>query len=687
MIALSDLPRVTEKGLELLAKLNINTVLDLLFYLPLRYQDRTKINRIAQLQAPCDAQIIARVVSARVVFGRRRMLTVSLRDDSGELQLRFFYFNKSQVEAFSEGRRVLCSGEARLVARKLEMVHPQYRVLAEDEEVILQQHLEPIYQLTKGLQQRRLQSMIQSALSWAQKNPEYFVDLLQEYAADRSPTLINDLLSLHQPSDSHESELLLNKQHPAQQRLIFDELVAHHLAFLQIRETAHKRKANPVQTDGRLAQEFERNLEYELTDAQQRVLAEIRQDLTASTPMMRLLQGDVGSGKTVVALLSSLEAAEKGYQTALMAPTELLAEQHYRYFSEELLPLGIQVVWLTSSLKRKQRNETLELIASGTAQVVVGTHALFQDEVQFQHLALCITDEQHRFGVHQRMTLSEKGLLDQCHPHQLIMTATPIPRTLAMSMYAHLDHSIIDQMPPGRQPIKTVAIADSRRAEVIERIRQACAAGAQVYWVCSLIEESETLRCQTATETYDNLCQQLHGFTVGLVHGRLPSQEKNQTMQDFAQQKVQVLVATTVIEVGVNVPNATLMVIENAERFGLAQLHQLRGRVGRGRQQSSCVLMYSSPLGDYAKKRIDALRKSTDGFKLAAIDLELRGPGEVLGTKQSGDVRLRMADLVRDANLLPEVQRCAQWLMREHPERIPLLAQRWLGKAADYARA
>ena len=312
---------------------------------------------------------------------------------------------------------------------------------------------------------------------------------------------------------------------------------------------------------------------------------------------------------------------------------------------------------------------------------------MFQDEVQFQHLALCITDEQHRFGVHQRMTLSEKGLLDQCHPHQLVMTATPIPRTLAMSMYAHLDHSIIDQMPPGRQPIKTVAIADSRRAEVIERIRQACAAGAQVYWVCSLIEESETLRCQTATETYDNLCQQLHGFTVGLVHGRLPSQEKNQTMQDFAQQKVQVLVATTVIEVGVNVPNATLMVIENAERFGLAQLHQLRGRVGRGRQQSSCVLMYSSPLGDYAKKRIDALRKSTDGFKLAAIDLELRGPGEVLGTKQSGDVRLRMADLVRDANLLPEVQRCAQWLMREHPERIPLLAQRWLGKAADYARA
>jgi ATP-dependent DNA helicase RecG len=495
------------------------------------------------------------------------------------------------------------------------------------------------------------------------------------------------LLSLHQPSDNHESELLLKQQHPAQRRLIFDELLAHHLAFLQIRENALKRKANPIQIGTRLAQEFERNLEYELTDAQQRVLLEIRQDLTASTPMMRLLQGDVGSGKTIVALLSSLQVAEKGYQTALMAPTELLAEQHYRYFSEELLPLGIQVVWLTSSLKRKQRNEALELIASGTALVVVGTHALFQDEVKFQHLALCITDEQHRFGVHQRMTLSQKGLLDQCHPHQLIMTATPIPRTLAMSMYAHLDHSIIDQMPPGRQPIQTVAIADSRRAQVIERIQQACAAGAQVYWVCSLIEESETLRCQTATETYENLCQQLHGFSVGLVHGKLPSQEKNQTMQDFAQQKVQVLVATTVIEVGVNVPNATLMVIENAERFGLAQLHQLRGRVGRGRQQSSCVLMYTSPLGEYAKKRIDALRKSTDGFKLAAVDLELRGPGEVLGTKQSGDVRLRMADLVKDAALLPEVQRCAQWLMREHPERVPLLAQRWLGKAAEYARA
>ena len=687
MIALSDLPRVTDKGLELLAKLNINTVFDLLFHLPLRYQDRTKIDQINQIQAPCDAQIIAQVISARVVFGRRRMLTVSLRDDSAELQLRFFYFNKSQVEAFTEGQRVLCSGEARLVARKLEMVHPKYRLLADAEEVILQQHLEPVYQLTKGLQQRRLQSMIQAALSWAQKNSEHFDDLLKEYSADRSPTLVADLISLHQPSNNHESELLLNQKHPAQQRLVFDELVAHHLAFLQIRETAHQRKATPIQTDGQLAQVFERDLEYQLTAAQQRVLAEIRDDLKAGRPMMRLLQGDVGSGKTVVALLSSLEAAEKGLQTALMAPTELLAEQHYRYFSEELLALGISVVWLTSSLKRKQRNETLALIASGTAQIIVGTHALFQDEVEFKNLALCITDEQHRFGVHQRMTLSDKGLQEQCHPHQLIMTATPIPRTLAMSMYAHLDHSIIDEMPPGRQPIKTVAIADTRRAEVIDRIRHACAEGAQVYWVCSLIEESETLLCQTAIETYDNLCQQLHGVTVGLVHGKLASPEKNQTMQDFAQQKVQVLVATTVIEVGVNVPNATLMVIENAERFGLAQLHQLRGRVGRGRQQSSCVLMYSSPLGDYARKRIDALRKSTDGFKLAAIDLELRGPGEVLGTKQSGDVRLRMADLVRDAALLPEVQRCAQWLMREHPQRIPLLAQRWLGKAADYARA
>lgn len=689
MSDLESLPGITPKAIENLAKLNITTIFDLLFHLPIRYNDRTVITKIADIKCNTDLQIVGEVYNAKVVFGSRRMMTATLVDDTDEITLRFFHFSNRQLQGLADGKRVLCFGEPRWVGRRIEMIHPQYHVLQEHETITLSDRLEPVYSTTKGLQQKRLQTLVDKALKWAEKEKAEFEDVLADMpgAFAASVPMLEMLNEVHKPLASADKHALIERKHPAQKRLVFDELLAHHLSIMRIRLRSNKRKSYQLKSSGKLVEPFLQNLPFALTRAQVKVLEEIKQDISSDHPMMRLVQGDVGSGKTVVALLACLVAVEHQYQAVVMAPTELLAEQHYRYFTHQLLPLGIQVAWLSSGLPAKKRREMLALISSGTAMVVVGTHALFQEGVEFKNLAISITDEQHRFGVQQRLQLSQKGAADQIYPHQLTMTATPIPRTLAMSMYAHLDYSVIDELPPGRKPITTVAIADSRRNDVIKRIREACQEGAQAYWVCPLIEESDALQSQAATDTHEHLKTQLPELNIGLLHGRLKSAEKDAVMQDFVNKKINVLVATTVIEVGVDVPNASLMIIENAERFGLAQLHQLRGRVGRGEKQSSCVLLYKNPLGDLAKKRIEALRTTTDGFKLARIDLELRGPGEVLGTKQSGDMQMRIANLSKDLAMLPDVQKAAHWILENHPERVEVVLTRWLGNAVEYAHA
>ena len=686
---LESLPGITPKAIENLTKLNISSIFDLLFHLPLRYNDRTVITKISDIACNSELQVIGQVYNAKVVFGRRRMMTAKLIDDTGEITLRFFHFSSSQLKGLADGKRVLCFGEPRRTGNRIEMIHPQYRVLQEHETITLSDRLEPIYPTTKGLQQKRIQSLVDKALKWAEKQQTQFEDVLEGMQGifSESVPMLEMLNNVHKPLADADKQALIERKHPAQQRLVFDELLAHHLSIMKIRVRSNSRKSYKLESNGKLVRPFMQNLPFQLTNAQAKVLEEIKKDMGADHPMMRLVQGDVGSGKTVVALVACLYAVEHQYQAAIMAPTELLAEQHFRYFTNQLLPLGIQVAWLSSGLPAKKKRQMLELISSGTALVVVGTHALFQDGVEFKNLAISITDEQHRFGVQQRLQLSQKGSEDTIYPHQLTMTATPIPRTLAMSMYAHLDYSVIDELPPGRKPITTVAISDSRRDDIIERIRESCQQGAQAYWVCSLIEESDALQSQAATDTHEYLQAQLPDLTIGLLHGRLKSIEKEAVMQDFIHKKINVLVATTVIEVGVDVPNASLMIIENAERFGLAQLHQLRGRVGRGEKQSSCVLLYKNPLGDTAKKRLEALRETTDGFELARIDLELRGPGEVLGTKQSGDMQMRIANLSKDLALLPEVRKAAHWLLENHPQRVDVVLRRWLGKAVEYANA
>lgn len=689
MSDLNELRSMTDKAQQNLASLNIHSIYDLLFHLPIRYNDRTRITSIAEINPNTDVQLMGEVINAKIVFGRRRMLTAVLYDQTGEINLRFFHFNQSQLQGLADGTRVICFGEARKVGHRIEMIHPQYRILKHDEDIVLADSLEPIYSTTKGLTQKRIQSLVEHALQWATDSDCSFQNILSDYPEIKSPAdnILQILTGIHKPKADVDKYALIERQTDGQQYLVFEELLAHHLSMMKARLVTNKRRAIALKSSGKLSKSFIAQLPFELTRSQTKVLQEITDDMARNHPMMRLVQGDVGSGKTVVALTACLLAVENNYQAAFMAPTELLAEQHFRFFSKQLLPLGVQVAWLSSSLTKKKKQEMLALISSGSAAVVVGTHALFQDGVEFNNLALSITDEQHRFGVQQRLQLMQKGNDESYYPHQLTMTATPIPRTLAMSMYAHLDYSVIDELPPGRKPINTVTISEQRRNEVIERINLSCQQGAQAYWVCSLIEESESLQSRAATQTYELLVQQMPELNIGLLHGKMKPIEKDRMMQTFIEKKIHVLVATTVIEVGVDVANASLMIIENAERFGLAQLHQLRGRVGRGEKQSSCVLMYKTPLSNNAKNRLDAMRTSSDGFELARIDLELRGPGEVMGTKQSGATQMRIANLNQDLALLPRVNRAAQWLLDNHPQRIEILFKRWLGKAMDYLNA
>jgi ATP-dependent DNA helicase RecG len=659
-----------------LKKLGIECVAELLFHLPLRYQDRTRIQPIRDLKAG-DYAVVEAVVEANEIrhSSRQKMLLVLVRDDcGGGLMLRFFHFSDTQRQQLQPGTVVRCFGEVRDGYDCLELVHPEYRCINPEHPPQIEEALTPVYPLSEGLNQNQLRRLTEQALAY--EMPEYLpLTLRQQY---QLPELNDALRLVHRPPPHVDTTALLEMRHPAQRRLAFEELLAQHLGLRLLRAKAQQVTAPSINADTPLCQHFLSTLPFTLTAAQQRVDAEIGADLHTDKPMQRLVQGDVGSGKTVIAALAAVRAVASGVQVAIMAPTELLAEQHLHNFKTWFSPLGLHTAWLSGSLGRKQRRETLAEVASGVAQIIIGTHALFQEEVQFARLGLVIVDEQHRFGVHQRLALRDKGNADGSHPHQLIMTATPIPRTLAMTAYADLDISVIDELPPGRSPVITVVISNHRREEVMARVAHACAEKKQAYWVCPLIEESEVLQCQAAEDSATQLAAALPDVRVGLIHGRLKSKEKETLMAAFKNAEIDVLVATTVIEVGVDVPNASLMIIENAERMGLAQLHQLRGRVGRGAAQSYCVLLYQHPLSENSKARLAALRDSQDGFYIARRDLELRGPGELLGTRQTGLVQFRIADLQRDEDLLPQIASAAQALLHENPDNAHALVRRWL---------
>lgn len=632
---------------------------------------------------PGDEILVEGEISRKdVVIRRRRALLVEISDGSGYLLLRFFHFSSAQVHALSPGVRIRCFGEIRQGPSSLEMVHPEYRSAEDASITAADRSLTPVYPATEGLHQTGLRRMTDQALVWMSNHPQALRDVL--LATDCLPggfdmSLRESLECLHRPSPKQSEDDPRRNDHPARLRLAFEELVAHQLSLVELRRRAHRRRAPAVSPGGGIWERIEEAIPFQLTGAQRRVVREIRKDLEAAQPMLRLLQGDVGSGKTLVALAACVAVAESGLQAVLMAPTDLLAEQHLRSFTNWLIPVGLTVDAIRGRQTASERNAVLERVASGETRIVVGTHALYQDLVEFRDLGLVVIDEQHRFGVHQRLALADKGRFGDLIPHQLIMTATPIPRTLAMTAYADLDYSVLDELPPGREPVSTVAIAETRRAEVIARIAKACGEGRQAYWVCTLIEDSEALQCQAAEAAAALLDRLLPALSVGLVHGRMSAEDKDRVMAGFRRRTYDVLVATTVIEVGLDVPNASLMVIENAERLGLAQLHQLRGRVGRGAIRSSCVLMYRPPLSQNARRRLDVMRRSNDGFEIAREDLELRGPGEVLGTRQTGVLRFRVADLLRDGDLLPDVQRAARDLVTRCPEDAQRLLQRWVG--------
>ncbi|MGU5847698.1 ATP-dependent DNA helicase RecG [Aeromonas hydrophila] len=684
-ISLDSLKGVGSKMQEKLERLGLATVQDLLFHLPLRYEDRTQVWPIGDLPPGLHGAVEGEIQDTQLVMGRRRMLVCRISDGTGTLTLRFFNFTAAQKNSLSPGRLMRCFGEVRPGKYGLEMAHPEYKLLGEEQAGQTEEALTPVYPTTEGLRQLTLRSLTDQALT--QLDLYGVEELLPAGLYPQQIDLAAALKLLHRPPPSVALALLESGQHPAQQRLVLEELLAHNLSVLKVRAQAQTQLSRALKPAPALVEQLLSALPFTPTGAQNRVVAEIGRDLQQSHPMMRLVQGDVGSGKTLVAALAALQAIGNGCQVGLMAPTELLAEQHAINFAKWLEPLGIGVGWLAGKQKGKAREEALAAIADGSVKMVVGTHAIFQEQVVFQRLALVIIDEQHRFGVHQRLALREKGEREGVHPHQLIMTATPIPRTLAMTAYADLDTSIIDELPPGRTPITTVALPDSRRQDVIERVRLACEEGKQAYWVCTLIEESEVLECQAAEDTAAELQNLLPGLHIGLVHGRMRPVEKQRVMEEFKAGILQLLVATTVIEVGVDVPNASLMIIENPERLGLAQLHQLRGRVGRGSVASHCVLLYHAPLSKTAQSRLGVLRETNDGFLIAQRDLELRGPGELLGTRQTGLADLKIADLVRDQPLIPQVQKMARFLMDRHPNHVEPLIRRWLGLRDHYSNA
>ncbi|MDA7767171.1 ATP-dependent DNA helicase RecG [Porticoccaceae bacterium] len=679
-----------------LHKLGLFSLQDLLFHLPLRYIDRTQITPIGGIQPMTEVVIEGEVRASDVVFGRRRSLVCRVQDQSGVVTLRFFHFNRAQQERLKPGVKLRCFGEVRRGKSGLELYHPEYQYLDTANPAGLEDTLTPIYPATEGITQSRIRDLCGQALRHLDTHQIVELipaDINSGLEQQLSYSLVAALRLLHNPPPGTALHLLAEGEHPAQQRLAAEELIAHNLGLLRLRQKVQLQQAPLLSEDKSARNKFLEQLPFELTAAQQRVAAEINRDISTAIPMLRLVQGDVGSGKTVVAALAAVQAIANGKQAALMAPTEILADQHRINFEQWLRPLGIRVAFLTGKVKGKAREVQLQAIAEGQAQMVIGTHALFQETVAFNDLGLSIIDEQHRFGVHQRLALRNKGfspegpVINGPAPHQLIMTATPIPRTLAMSAYADLDCSVIDELPPGRTPVETVVLANLRRNDIIERVRAACTQGRQAYWVCTLIEESDVLEAQAAEVTASELQLMLPGLHIGLIHGRLKPREKLEIMDAFKSGDINLLVATTVIEVGVDVPNASLMIIENAERLGLSQLHQLRGRVGRGSQSSHCVLLYSPPISGNGSARLKIMRETNDGFKIAEKDLELRGPGEVLGTRQTGDMQLHIADLQRDAHMLPQIKHLAENLLLNHPNLVDGLIARWLGQSEQYAQA
>jgi len=677
-------PKVTEK----LHKLGLRTQRDLLFHLPLRYEDRTFVSPLGSLQPGQRSQIEAEVLHAGVHFRRmgrsRRVLAAKLADNTGAVTVRFFYFNANQQRQFEKGNWLRCFGEVRLAQGELEMIHPETEVIDIDNPPPLPQTLTPFYPTTEGLHQLSIKRILQQAID--KLKSDGIAETLPQAWLDKHqfPDFTSAMIDLHSPESKRDSALIAQHKHPAQYRFIVEELAAHRLALLERRRQIRSRKTPQIAPDDKLQQQLRETLPFTLTDAQHRVLAELMQDFASGKPMIRLVQGDVGSGKTVVAALACLPVIASGYQVALMAPTEILAVQHFQNFTSWLTSLGVVVVNLVGADKGKKRAYKLEMIATGDAQVVIGTHALFQTSVEFKRLGFIIFDEQHRFGVDQRLALQRKTRNDEM-AHQLIMTATPIPRTMAMSIYADLDYSQIDELPPGRKPVTTSIVSEQQRNSLIQRVAGSCQEGGQVYWVCTLIEESDALQCEAAELTYESLCQQLPQMSIGLVHGRMKAAAKEVVIDAFKQGDIHILVATTVIEVGVDVPNASIMIIENPERLGLAQIHQLRGRVGRGARESFCVLLVKNSLSEMARNRLEIIRSTQDGFAIAEKDLELRGAGEVLGTRQTGEMSFKIADLMRDQKWFAQVEELAKLMQQpEYSEERAQLLQNWIGERQDY---
>lgn len=686
--------KLTGVGPQLAAKLervHVHTVQDVLFHLPHRYEDKTTVTPIGALLPEMSSVVIGQIDLAQVVFGRRRSLLVKLSDGTGSLTIRMFHFNRSQEKSFQRGLWVRAFGEVRRGAKGLELIHPEYRVTADQPEGGLDTTLTPVYPTTDGVSQLLWRKLTDQVLSAGMSGLTELIDRrclpAEMQKAYEAASLQQALSTLHRPNADLNMVAMQQANSAAHQRLIMEELLAHHFSLRKTKDLRERDRAPVLEPDLDLQQRFLANLGFTLTGAQERVCDEVSADLATKTPTMRLVQGDVGSGKTVVAAAAMLQAVSCRVQTVLMAPTELLAEQHFKTISQWFNALGIEVGWLASKTPAKQKRETLAKLASGELLVAVGTHALIQAAVDYRLLGLVVIDEQHRFGVEQRLALRAKTPKDQV-PHQLVMTATPIPRTLAMTFYADLDVSSIDELPPGRKLVETVVIpAETRRDQVIQRVQSACQQGRQVYWVCPLIEESEVLEAQAATDTAEELSQALTGLNVGLVHGRLKPKEKEEVMAAFRTGDLDLLVATTVIEVGVDVPNASLMIIENAERMGLAQLHQLRGRVGRGSEQSFCILLYHTPLSQHAKERLKTLRETNDGFVIAQKDLEIRGAGELLGTRQTGAISFKVADLIRDQHLLPQVEQSANQFLQFTPQHVDALIERWVGSKENYVNA
>ena len=687
MTPITQLRGIGNAVAEKLERLSIRHIEDLLFHLPLRYQDRTRVYPINSLQVNQEMLVEGAIIQTRVVYRRRRMMLVTIGDNTGELLLRFFHFSTKQQNTLRSGTRIRCFGEIRKGQSQLEIIHPEYSFVSQHAPSKLEAGYTPIYPTTEGLNQFSLRKFTQEAMLWLSQPDNALEELLPPDIAttEQSFSLQEAILYIHRPPSDTDIELLQNGEHPVQKRLAFEEMLAHSLSLKRMRADTQKQLAHPLKKKGKLFNQLQQALPFELTSAQHRIIADIHADVQKSAPMMRLVQGDVGSGKTLVGVAAMLEAVESGCQAAMMAPTEILAEQHFRNLMDWFNPFDVRIGLIVGKQKVRERRNVLRQARSGEINIVVGTHTLFQEKVAFDRLALIVVDEQQRFGVHQRLALKQKGEDGNFQPHQLIMTATPIPRSLAMTMYADLDYSVIDEMPPGRLPVQTFALADSRRSELIERVRKTCIEGGQVYWVCPLIEKSETLYYEPAESTFELLTHSMPEIKIKLIHGRMKTEEKTEAITLFKQGEIQLLVATTVIEVGLDIPDASLIVIENAERFGLAQLHQLRGRVGRGSKQSSCALLYHPPLSATARRRLSVMRKTNDGFEIAKEDMKIRGPGEILGTRQTGAMQFRIADITRDMMQLERVLKASEKMLAKHPHICDKLIERWLGDAARYA--